>query len=410
MDIGVGTKFARVMMAVVTTVSITIVACTGPTVPPPPGGEGPMFLINSPVGGGLTAGTFFFSVQPLNATSVSRVDFEVDGEAVASDSDGSDGFRVAIAARDYGAGPLVLEAVVTGANGRSRTRSVTVENVPNPPSSTTVGADGAVLATSSGSTLGIRPGDAVGANVSFEERTQAEVKSATGIDYEALAVTFLGAQEIDSDVAIATPLMVSSADFASRVQPGQAVVNYRIAPDANGDGVGELVMVNSASVAGDDVISDPVPQLQLGGAEVTTSAGSSRIRTLQGDTLSGPPGARLHIDVQGLNPGAIFGNRLVWESSVNGQVYVVPGIVSPDSVGSSTSTISVPMPPLPPGAATLTIFNLSSGLSVGPIDVLVEPSPAWCALPPRWSTTCSLTRSDISGVWRHRIPERSRRY
>ena len=39
MHLGVGSKFARVAMAVVTAVSITIVACSGPTPPPPSGGE-----------------------------------------------------------------------------------------------------------------------------------------------------------------------------------------------------------------------------------------------------------------------------------------------------------------------------------------------------------------------------------
>ncbi len=195
MNLGLGSRALRVAIAVVTTIMITIIACTAP-VTPPPAGQGPQFLINSPPEDSFTAGTFFFSAQPLNPSEVQRVDFEIDGVMVNTDTTPEDGFRVAIAASDYPAGPLVLEAVVTGTNGRTRTRSITVENVPNPPSNDTVDADGAVLGTATGSTLVIRPGDAVGADVSFAEQTQAEVKAATGIDYAALGVTFLGAQEI----------------------------------------------------------------------------------------------------------------------------------------------------------------------------------------------------------------------
>lgn len=67
----------------------------------------------------------------------------------------------------------------------------------------------------------------------------------TGVDYDALGVTFLGAQEIGSTQPFSKPLLVSSGGFGPRVQPGQVVVQYRIAPDADGDGKGELVVVNT---------------------------------------------------------------------------------------------------------------------------------------------------------------------
>ena len=221
MTITPGSKAFRILMAVVATISITIVSCSSPVQtppPPPPGPSGPLFVINSPVEESSTAGTFFFSVQPLDASEVARVDFSAGAIDLGSDTTAADGFRVAISSGDHAAGPLELTATVTGTNGGVRSAMVTVENVPNPPSSATVASDGAVLGTARGSTLSIRPGDAVGAQVTFTEQTQAEVKAATGVDYEALEVTFLGAQEIDSSVAIGRPVMVSSADFARFVQ------------------------------------------------------------------------------------------------------------------------------------------------------------------------------------------------
>jgi hypothetical protein len=353
------------MTAVFTTISIIIVACTTPTTPPP-SGAGPQFLINSPLDGGFTAGTFFFSVQPFDPSDVQKVDFEVDGVAVGSDSTAGDGFRLAVSASDHAAGEVVLRATVVGKNGRSSTGTVTVENMPNPPSSTTVGTDGAVLGTARGSTLGIRPGDAVGANVSFSEQTQAEVKAASGVDYAALGVTFLGAQEIDSDVTIVDPLMVSSADFASFVQAGQAIVNYQIVSDLDGDGVGELVVVNSASVAGDDVISDPMPALQLGDAIVTGQSGSARFAPQQAG-ITGRPGDLVEIEATGLNPVLSRSNLVVWTSLVDSTVIETYATAT----GSEPQTITFGIPPLPAGPATVELSNLSAGSALEPFDATI---------------------------------------
>src|SRR5262249_47955350 len=143
------------------------------------------------------------------------------------------------------------------------------------------------------STLSIPRGVGEGATVSFAARTKAEVKAATGIDYDALGVTFLGAQEIGSTQPLAGPLGVSSGGFGPMVQPGQAVLNYVIVPDRDGDGIGELVAVNTASATpSGDVISRPVPQI-LVGLPAAAASGQPGATAGAATSLAGPPGKYL---------------------------------------------------------------------------------------------------------------------
>src|SRR5690606_22251940 len=126
----------------------------------------------------------------------------------------SDGLRVFVSAADHPAGPLSLEAVVTGVDGRTTTLTRVVTNVPQPPASTTVGASGAALGTQeangSSSTLVVPPGTGTGAAVAFSAMTQDQVLAGTGVDYDALGLTFLGAQDIITTEAFDRTLGVSS--------------------------------------------------------------------------------------------------------------------------------------------------------------------------------------------------------
>lgn len=370
----------RAAMAFVLAVSVTLTSCGAPAPPPPPpgGGSGPQFVISSPSDGALVAGPTFFAVQALDPSAVANVSFAVDGTPLEADAPGEDAFRVFFVPAEHPAGDLELVATVRGKDGRTSTRTVTVTNVPDPQSSATVGARGAVLGTTeeSGamSTLSIPPGVAQGASVSFESRTKDEVKQETGVDYDALGITFLGAQEVSSSQPLDRALMVSSGGFGPMVQPGQAVVNYAIAPDGDGDGIGELVVVNTATVAPNgDVISDPVPPVQVGGATVMGPAGTRSIRRLQAG-LSAPPGTRIEIEVSGFNAASVFANTATFRSSVDGTEVELPGQVTLAPNGSQLFAVRVP--PLPAGPATLTLRNESTGSEVGPIDVVVqEPEP-----------------------------------
>ena len=379
MELTLTGKAFRVLMAVITTVSITLVSCTrqgGTTPPPPPSGGGPQFIINSPQDGAQVSGPVFFSVQLLNPSEVRSVEFEAGGTMLEVDpSLGETMFKVFLIPAEFPDGSLELTATVTGNDGKSREQSITVVNVSNPPSSTMVSADGAVLASveenGATSTLTIPPGVGEGASVSFEARTTAEVLAATGVDYEGLGVGFLGAQEITSDLPLDGPLGISSGGFGPMVQPGQAVVNYLIAPDSDNDGIDELVVVNTASVAPNgDVISDPVPQVQLGDSATVTMSSSSEFTTLQSG-ITGPPGTLIELEVAGFNPSSPLGNLAVYRSMVDGTEFTLPGMVEAVNDQGSSQSFNTAIPLLPVGPATLTLRNPVTGFETDPITVNV---------------------------------------
>ncbi len=341
-------------------VSAFLVACAPPS-PPPPSTNGPGFIINAPLENSSLAGTVFFSVQPSDPDSVSSLSFKAGETALTPDPKNK--FRAFVNTSAFPAGDLTLSASLTGANG-TRTQFVTVQNIPNPPSSGTLGASGVVLsaAEKSGaiSSVSIPASAADGASVTFATKTKEEVKTATGVDYDALGVTFLGAQNISSSKPLTGPLGVTSGGFGPQVQPGQAVVQYSIAPDADGDGKGELIVVNTASVAPNgDVISDPVPRLALR---------DSRNRIAP---ISGRPGTLLEQDVTGFNPGSVS-VRAEW-TCAGGFKLTIGTVVTQDPALPTGQIIHLIVPGCLPGAASVTLHDLSSNASVGPLGFTVLP-------------------------------------
>ena len=155
-------------------------------------------------------------------------------------------------------------------------------------------------------------------------------------------------------------------------------MNYRIAADADGDGIGELVVVNTASVAGDDVISDPVDEVQLSSEVTVSSFGRSSLRTLQGGGVSGPPGTRLEFQAVGFNPFSLAGNIAIFESQVDDTLVGTSAVVVPnfDDPSGLPQTVLTVIPALPPGPATLLLINLSTFSTVGPFDLTVEAAPS----------------------------------
>ena len=352
-------------------------ACRTPVATPK---SGPPFVIDSPAPGASIAGTVVFAVQPADPSAVQSVTFKAGSKKVATVSSSQGPLRTFLSATDFPAGPLTLTAIVTGSNGGVTTQTVNVTNVPKPPSSTTLGAGGAVVGTTEASgslsTLALPAGVGKGATLSFAAETKAQVKAATGVDYDALGVTFLGAQQIDTSRAITAPLTLSSGGFGPQVQPGQAVVNYSILPDMNGDSVGELVVTNTASVAPDgDVVSDPVPQVVLTGQGASTSAlRTSGLHPLSAG-FSGPPGTVLTLQGSGFNPVAGSENHAVFVSSVDGSTITLPLMVLQEQQGAAPKLLTS-IPPLPTGGATLRLVNTTSGYSSSPIAITVTASPA----------------------------------
>ena len=361
----------------------SLAACSGGPPTPPPSGDGPRFVVSSPSDGGTTAGTVLFAVQPFNLAEVARVDFEAGGTDLGFDTNATDGFAVFLIAADFPAGDLTLRATARGHDGRESVQEITVTNVPAPPSSATVGAGGAALGTTEAggalSTLLI-PSDAPeGVDVTFEARSKAEVKAATGVDYDALGVTFLGAQEITTSAPLGTPLGISSGGFGPMVQPDQVVVNYMITDDRDGDGIGELVVINTARVAPNgDVVADPVARILLGAATTTGTTGTRTLRSLQTGAVRGPPGTLIEIEAPaGFNPISPFSNVATFTSEVDGSTIEVLAIFDGAyDQQDPTPTIGAYIPDLPSGPATLFFSNVGTLIASDPIDVDIEPSPA----------------------------------
>ena len=248
--------------------------------------------------------------------------------------------------------------------------------VDSPPSSAVIGAAGGVLASEIGSVISIPPGALPdGTSVSVDELSQEEVTTQNNIQWEAMGVTFLGAQAVQTGVEPSSPLGVSSAGFGNRVQPGQVVVNYRIMPDVDGDGVDEIIVLNTASVApNNDVISDPISQAALQSTTTTVYQPGRALQQVQ--AISGPPGTRFEISVSGFNPLSVSGNLGIWTSSVNGQVFELPGYVYPDPLDESQQIFVTLIPPLAAGGGSLLLRNESTSSTVGPIAVTITAPPA----------------------------------
>ena len=153
-------RFFRLVM-VLLLLDWTLTSCGIPDPVPPPLNEGPEFVINSPAANSSVSGAVFFSAQPANPSEVSSVHFKAAGKDLGSDTTSSYGFKTFVIPKDFPAGNLELEAVVTGKDGKTRTKTITVNNVPTPPSSATVTTNGAVLGTTEASgavsTLSIPP-------------------------------------------------------------------------------------------------------------------------------------------------------------------------------------------------------------------------------------------------------------
>jgi hypothetical protein len=338
-------------------------------------------VINSPSDRATVSSATFFSVQPFRPADVQSVLFTAGSIQLGAQAPGEDAFKVFLNPRDFPDGPLTLRATVTGKDGGKSEQTVTVNVLASPPSTATVTKDGAVLGTKEEngavSTLSIPGGMAEGASVTFAARTKADVKAATGIDYDALGVTFLGAQDIGSTQSLTGPLGVTSGGFGPMVQPGQAVLNYLIVPDRNGDGIGELVAINTASVApGGDVISDPVPPIQLGAVTAKTAARTQTRRSVQAGNLSGPPGMYIEIEAGGFNQFSALGNVAHFKSLVDDSEIELPAFANSHLEQQAlVPTIGFFVPVLPAGSATVTLKNVSTNQTSSPLSLTVETPP-----------------------------------
>jgi Tol biopolymer transport system component len=198
-------------------------------------------------------------------------------------------------------GPAILLASASVA-GRPVTGRVELVVRNEVSSSASVGVGGGVL-RSEGGTLVTVPRGAVASAVSLSllDVTQEEILEEFGIDYPALGVTFLGALSLEGAPSLGLPFSTDLPGWGNAVQPQQQVVMFAIAPDASGDGVGQLTFGGNALVAGDSVVSVPVPRSEVYGPLV--GGGLSRLQA-----VSVRPGEFVTLSARGFNPAAVLGN------------------------------------------------------------------------------------------------------
>lgn len=357
-----GSRWARSWLSLVL-VWMFLLSCgappSNPDPDPDPTDSAAVFSIVSPAAGSPVSTATFFAIQVLDGTALQSVELYVGGAKVEPGFPGETPLRVFLVPGDHPVGPLALEARVRSAGVEYR-RSIQVQVVRVPPSSATVGASGAVVgdveANGAVSAVTIPAGVATGASVQFETLTQTEVLAQTGVDYDGLGVTFLGAQEIRSTIPTGDGVAMTSGGFGEMVQSGQTVVSYRIIPDA-GRGTGELMVINGASVAPNgDVVSNP-PVVPLAGDAVATSAlGTFALSAHSGGPLraaatlpGGPPGTFLEVPVSGLNIYAVDGYYVRFR--VGSTTATAPATVSLN--GNGRQVLFAVVPPMPAGAATV---------------------------------------------------------
>ncbi|MEZ4638681.1 MAG: Ig-like domain-containing protein [Caldilineaceae bacterium] len=330
--------------------------------PEPP----PAIAVTAPYAGSTVGGVFVFAVSPTSAATIQRVEFRAGDTVLGEDLSAHDGFSILVESRNLPAGQTVLSAHATGPGGQG-SDDVIVQLVANPATNTVSTANGdGVFASETGSVITLRPGATMPDQPIFvDELTQAEVTQQHNIDWEAMGVTFLGAQEISAEMPITLPLAgVTSAGFAERVQPGQAIVNYRLQPDADGDGVSEIVVVNTASIAANgDVVADAVTRPTV---FTERSVGAAA-------ALSGPPGFLLDIPVGGFNVHAGRSNRAVF-TTLTEQVEVA-GSVYVDPERPTQQIFRVAIPYMQPGAATVVLRNETVVDAADPLPLTIEALP-----------------------------------
>lgn len=342
---------------------IFLLSCGGPppnsNPDPDPTDTAAVFRIVSPTAGSPVSTATFFAIQVLDGAALESVELFVGGQRVLPEFAGETPLRVFLLPGDHPVGPLALEARVRS-GGVEHRRSIQVQVVRVPPSSATVGANGAVVgdleANGRVSAVTIPAGVATGASVQFETLTQAEVLTQTGVDYDGLGVTFLGAQEIRSSEPTGDGVAMTSGGFGPMVQPGQTVVSYRIMEDA-GRGVGELSVINGASVAPNgDVVSNPPVVPQAGVAVATSALGTVALAVHDGGALrtaatlpGGPPGTLLEVPVSGLNVYAVDGYYVRFR--VGAASATAPATVSLN--GDGRQALFAVVPAMPAGAATV---------------------------------------------------------
>jgi Tol biopolymer transport system component len=359
MDAERGPRYAHVWrhLLVVASGLIMWTGCAGGGgTPPPSGGSGVGLSISSPVEGQAMAGTVAVAAAGIGGAATS-LRFGLGSVGGPADPDGT----TTIDTRGLSDGVYLLEATAVVA-GREVRDSVTVSVSNDLPSGGSVGANGGSLRSPSGSYATIPPGALDrAASVSVRDTTQGEILDAFAIDYPALGVTFLGSLTLEADVdRLALPVQVDLAGWAQAVQPGQQVVMFSVAPDASGNGVGELTFAANAQATADgSVVTRPTPRSEVYGFG---DAGVTRLQA----TLTARPGQIVSVVGRGFNPGGGLSNVARF---VDGpEVLAVPSVAE-DAPFNPLMRVQFALPALGDGSRALTLHNLTTGYRTDALSV-----------------------------------------
>lgn len=337
-----------------------LAACGAPT--PPPAGSGAALEVTFPAEGQRLSGTTAVAAAGVGG-QVTSLTFELAGASVAGRTDGT----AYLDTRALPDGPATLRAsgVVAGRSVED-TVSVIVDN--DLQASATVGPAGGSLRSSDGSIASLPPGGFAGDTmVTVDDATQASILADFGVDYPALGVTFLGALEVDtSGTAVNLPVSVDLAGWASAVQPGQAVVMFALAPDADGDGVGELMFAaNAEATDTGSVVTRPVPRSQVYGFG---AAGSLRVQ----QTASAKPGEIVTLSGRGFNPTSPLSNVARYGAASSPDAETLAHVTIEGSGFDPPSALQIAVPALGSGTQTFVLHNLTTGHRTDPITLTIE--------------------------------------
>lgn len=366
--------------------AVALASCGGQPSQPPTGNAS--IEITFPVEGQTLSGTVAFAASG-DVADATDVTFSIGDRTVKAQPDGT--AYVDTRGLADGAHTLSVTGVVAGVSAEDQIQ-VSVDN--DLPNQALVDAAGGSVMSSGGSVATLPPGGlAASTSVSVSDTTQQEILDEFDVDYSALGVTFLGALTVDTDGAgLALPVAVDLAGWANAVQPGQDVVMFALAPDADGDGVGELTLAAAAqATTTGSVITRPVPTTRVYGF-----GGAGTMSTQQAATAK--PGEIVRVSGRGFNLSAPLSNvaryGAVASPTAETLIYVEPG-------GSSgfdpLLDVWLAVPSLP-GSQDVRLHNLTTGYLSDPLDVSVAApgsadSDIWSAFNEQVAVAATLVSS-----------------
>jgi PKD repeat protein len=353
-----------------------LAACPTTPDPTPPVTEVALTII-TPSANQTVGGTIALAASASDTSNISSLKFKLGTTEVTANADGT--AFLDTRTQPDGITSLQASAVI---NGKTVSSSVGFIILNALPSSGTVSSAGGALKSVEGSLAMLPPGAVSGSvDLSVEDLTQAKIKQTYSVDYEALGVTFLGALDVKATGATKSslPIQVDLKGFGNKVQPNHQVLMFGLANDADGDGVGELMMTSDAQATSDgSVITRPIPTAQVSvGANASSSAtrASTRVTTSTNNLV---PGSILSLNAQGFLPGGAFSNIAIFQPG-NLEVLAKANI-DPEAVKNGLYNpkmiLEVVIPRLPAGAASVVFKNLSTGYSSASVALTIANSGA----------------------------------